>query len=96
LQKIRATFTLFSFAIGKSKGKEGIDAFRSAVIRPFVNELTQRVSKSADIATPEERALQAVPLSQFQAQKKLVFSCSQISGQAYRFEILQRTQRTRF
>jgi hypothetical protein len=60
----------FSFAIGKSKGKEGIDAFRSAVIRPFVNELTQRVSKSADIATPEERALQAVPLSRIPSAKE--------------------------
>jgi len=43
LAKIRANIYSFSFAIGKSKGKEGIDAFRSAVIRPFVNELTQRV-----------------------------------------------------
>ena len=60
----------FSFAIGKSKGKEGIDAFRSAVIRPFANELTQRVSKSADIATPEERALQAVPLSRIPSAKE--------------------------
>jgi hypothetical protein len=60
----------FSFAIGKSKGNEGIDAFRSAVIRPFVNELTQRVSKSADIATPEERALQAVPLSRIPSAKE--------------------------
>lgn len=53
----------FGFAMGKSKRDEGIDAFRSVVIRPFVNELTQRVSSAADIATPEQRALQAVPLS---------------------------------
>lgn len=60
----------FSFAIGKSKGGEGIDPFRSAVIRPLVNELSERVSKAADIATPEERALQAVPLSRIPSAKQ--------------------------
>lgn len=60
----------FSFAIGKSKGREGIDAFRSAVIRPLVNELSERASKAADIATPEERALQAVPLSRIPSAKQ--------------------------
>jgi hypothetical protein len=60
----------FSFAIGKSKGREGIDPFRSAVIRPLVNEISERVSKAADIATPEERALQAVPLSRIPSAKE--------------------------
>jgi hypothetical protein len=60
----------FSFALGKSKGREGIDPFRSLVIRPLVNELSERVSKAADIATPEERALQAVPLSRIPSAKE--------------------------
>ncbi len=60
----------FSFAMGKSKGREGIDPFRSAVIRPLVNELSERVSKAADIATPEVRALQAVPLSRIPSAKE--------------------------
>lgn len=60
----------FSFAIGKTKGREGIDTFRSLVIRPLVNELSERLSKAADLATPEERALQAVPLSRIPSAKQ--------------------------
>ncbi len=63
LAKVPTRIFSFSFAIGKTKGKEGIDSFRSMVIRPLFSELTERVSKAADIATPEERALQAVSLS---------------------------------
>lgn len=60
----------FSRALGKSRGREGIDPFRSLVIRPLVNELSERVSKVADLATPEERALQAVSLSRIPTAKQ--------------------------
>lgn len=53
----------FTFAFGKRKKDEGIELFRSIVIRPFMTELSDRISKAANLATPEERALQAVPLS---------------------------------
>lgn len=53
----------FTFAYGKRKKDEGIELFRSIVIRPFMTELSDRLSKAANLATPEERALQAVPLS---------------------------------
>lgn len=53
----------FTFAFGKSKRDEGIELFRSTVLRPFATELGNRLSKAANIVTPEERALQAVPLS---------------------------------
>jgi hypothetical protein len=53
----------FTFAYGKRKKDEGIELFRSLVIRPFTTELSDRLSKAANLATPEERALQAVPLS---------------------------------
>lgn len=53
----------FTFAFGKRKRDEGIELFRSIVLRPFSTELTNRVSNAANIVTPEERALQAVPLS---------------------------------
>lgn len=53
----------FTFAFGKRKRDEGIELFRSIVLRPFATELSNRVSKAANIVTPEERALQAVPLS---------------------------------
>ncbi len=52
----------FTFAFGKRKRNEGIELFRSVVLRPFATELTNRVSNAANIVTPEERALQAVPL----------------------------------
>lgn len=53
----------FVFAFGKRKKDEGIELFRSTVFRSLANELGNRVSKAANIVTPEERALQAVPLS---------------------------------
>lgn len=53
----------FTFAYGKRKRDEGIELFRSILIRPFATELSDRLSKAANLATPEERALQAVPLS---------------------------------
>lgn len=53
----------FTFAFGKRKRDEGIELFRSIVFRPLATELSNRVSKAANIVTPEERALQAVPLS---------------------------------
>lgn len=53
----------FVFAFGKKKKDEGIELFRSMVFRPFASELSDRISKAANIVTPEERALQAVPLS---------------------------------
>jgi hypothetical protein len=53
----------FTFAYGKSKRDEGIELFRSIVIRPLATELSDRIAKAANLATPEERALQAVPLS---------------------------------
>ena len=52
----------FTFAFGKRKRDEGIELFRSIVLRSFTTELTNRVSNAANIVTPEERALQAVPL----------------------------------
>lgn len=53
----------FVFAFGKRKRDEGVELFRSVVLRPFTTELSNRLSKAANIVTPEERALQAVPLS---------------------------------
>ena len=61
----------FGFAVGKTKGSEAIEAFRSMVIRPLISELSERVSKAADIATPEERALQAVSLSRIPSAKEI-------------------------
>jgi hypothetical protein len=53
----------FGFAFGKSKRNDASEIFRSVVVRPLADELTHRLGDVANIATPEERALQAVPLS---------------------------------
>jgi hypothetical protein len=50
-------------AMRKFKSDECVQLFRILVIRPFAEELTHRLGKAANMATPEERALQAVPLS---------------------------------
>lgn len=52
----------FGFHFGKMKLGEAIEVFRTIVIRPFVEDLGNRLSEAANLATPEERELQAVPL----------------------------------
>lgn len=53
----------FGIAIGKSKRSEAVELFRSLVIRPLVDDLSHQIGEAADMASPEERALQAVPLN---------------------------------
>lgn len=53
----------FGFAFGKYKNSEGIALFRSLIIRPFVDELSVRLGEVGNLASPEERALQAIPLN---------------------------------
>lgn len=52
----------FGFLFGKRKLDESITIFRTIMIRPFADELTHRLGDAANLATPQERALQAVPL----------------------------------
>jgi hypothetical protein len=55
------------FHLGIAHGQSKLDAatelFRTLLVRPFVDELTHRLGTAADLATPEARALQAVPLN---------------------------------
>lgn len=55
-----------AYQLGKSQGQDQrddfINMFRSVVIRPFVRELTERLGKAANLASPEARSVQAVPL----------------------------------
>jgi hypothetical protein len=53
----------FGMALGKGKGAEWDEAFRVMVVRPFAEELSERLGEAANLASPEARALQAVPLS---------------------------------
>lgn len=55
--------SVFSFGFHFRKHDEGIELFRTIIIRPFVEELGNHLSDAANLATPEERELQAVPLN---------------------------------
>ena len=53
----------FGMGLGKYKREECVELFRSIVIRPFAEEMTYRLGNAANIASPEARTLQAVPLN---------------------------------
>ena len=55
--------THIGFSMRKRNRNESIELFRTLVVRPFANEITYRLGKAANLATPEERALQAVPIN---------------------------------
>lgn len=48
---------------GRNKKDDCIDVFRGLIIRPFVEELGDRLADVANLASPEARELQAVPLA---------------------------------
>ena len=65
LQSVEANSDLiFQLGIAHHADKQDdwIGLFRSLVLRPFAEELSRRLGTAADLATPEARALQAVPL----------------------------------
>lgn len=45
-----------------SKFDDAAESFRSIVLRPFMSELSRRLGDAANLATPEAREVQAVPL----------------------------------
>lgn len=53
----------FGMAMGKRKRDEWVEIFRTLIVRPFADELSYRIGNAANMASPEERALQAVPLN---------------------------------
>lgn len=54
---------VYQIGIRASKSSNYIDIVRSAVIRSFVEELGYRLGEISNIASPEDRIVQAVPLS---------------------------------
>jgi len=52
----------FGVMMRKYKRDESIDLFRSVIIRPFAEEMTSRLGEAANLASPQARDLQAVPL----------------------------------
>jgi hypothetical protein len=47
-----------------------VDLFRTLIVRPFADDLSQRLGTAADLATPEARAVQAVPYSRIPGSKE--------------------------
>ena len=52
----------FGVALRKFKRDEFVGLFRVLVVRPLADELTHRLGNAANLASPEARDLQAVPL----------------------------------
>ncbi len=52
----------FGAARGQHKHDDWINYFRTIIIRPFVDELSHKLGEAANLASPEARAVQAVPL----------------------------------
>jgi hypothetical protein len=48
-----------------------VDVFRTLIVRPFAEDLSVRLGTAADLATPEARALQAVPLNRIPSLKEV-------------------------
>jgi hypothetical protein len=46
-----------------SKLSESTELFRTLIVRPFVDDLSHRLGSAADLASPEARDIQAVPLN---------------------------------
>jgi len=51
------------FAHQKRKIDDCVELFRTLILRPFAEELSHRIGEAADLATPDARELQAVPLN---------------------------------
>jgi len=61
----------FGVGLGKHKLDEWVNVFRVLIVRPFVDELSRRLSEAANLASPQARALLAVPLARIPAKKEV-------------------------
>ncbi len=61
----------FGIARGSRKRDEWISLFLSLVVRPFIDDLTHRVGEAANMATPEARAIQAIPFNRIPSPKEV-------------------------
>lgn len=55
---------IMGLGIAHQKGEMNnqVELFRTLIVRPFVEDLSYRLGEAANLATPEARAIQAVPL----------------------------------
>lgn len=61
----------FGISQGQHRQDDWIGLFRSVIVRPFADELSHRLGETADLATPEARAIQAVPLTRIPSPKEV-------------------------
>jgi hypothetical protein len=61
----------FGAARGQHKQNDWINYFRTIIVRPFAEDLSHRIGEVANMATPEARAMQAVPLSRIPSPKEV-------------------------
>jgi hypothetical protein len=61
----------FGAARGQYKQNDWINYFRTIIVRPFAEDLSHRIGEAANLATPEARAMQAVPLSRIPSPKEV-------------------------
>jgi hypothetical protein len=59
------------YAHNLTKNSDAIDLFRGVILRPFADDLTTRLGVAADLATPEARSLQAVPLNRIPSSREV-------------------------
>ena len=63
---------IFNLGIAHHQNKRDgwVEFFRNLVVRPFADELSHRIGEAANLATPEARSVQAVPLSRIPGAKE--------------------------
>jgi hypothetical protein len=61
----------FGAAHEQYKQNDWINYFRAIIVRPFAEDLSYRLGEAANMATPEARAMQAVPLSRIPSPKEV-------------------------
>ena len=63
---------IFRLGIAHHQNKRDgwVEFFRTLVVRPFADELTHRIGDAANLATPEARIMQAVPLARIPGERE--------------------------
>lgn len=61
----------FGIVHGARKRDDCVNLFRTLLVRPFVDELSHRLGNAADLASPDARSLQAVPLNRIPTDKEI-------------------------
>ena len=61
----------FGLRFGGNSQSDWINHFRTLIVQPLAKQLSRRLSDAANLATPEARDLQAIPLSRIPSEKEV-------------------------